>query len=108
MIPAAKIFAIQLAKFSEGEALWAPEPPEGDVPIELGDVGWITGDGQFTRMFNATVPDGHRLNDCGIPPDYKPLVVDTKMRRVLKPHRAAIPFLSEGMHQANREGHLGA
>ncbi len=62
---AARIYAEELAKFKFGHALWWPEPtkdPNGcDHDIEIGDVGYIDGDGAFHVLFNVTHDTDHPL-----------------------------------------------
>ncbi|KAI9063866.1 hypothetical protein FKP32DRAFT_1592106 [Trametes sanguinea] len=56
-----------------GYPLWEPEPSEGGEVL-IGDIGYIL-DGGFYRLFNATLPREHPVNQrCRVPDDYEPFV----------------------------------
>ena len=53
-------FRAQLGKkySAFGHALWEPDPGEGFLPVEVGDVGFIR-QGKFHRLFSALLPADH-------------------------------------------------
>ncbi len=69
------IFREQLAiKYpSYGHALWQPSPWDPDMPVQVGDVGFIRS-GKFHRLFNALLPADHSSHELGVPEYYEPLV----------------------------------
>lgn len=83
--------AEELVKFKFGHALWWPEhtkDPNGrDHDIEIGDVGYIDGDGAFHVLFNvihdadhALSAPGHALNSVFSPLRYDSSSIETKER----------------------------
>jgi hypothetical protein len=47
----------QLTSLYHGLALWKPNPVEGIYDqVSIGDVGYISSEGIFIRMFNVTLP----------------------------------------------------
>lgn len=69
------IFREQLAiKYPEfGHALWEPSPRRSDMPVEVGDVGFIRR-GKFYRLFNALLPADDPSQEFGVPDNHEPLV----------------------------------
>ena len=58
-----KIYREQLTSLYHGLALWKPNPVEGIYDqVSIGDVGYISSEGIFIRMFNVTLPWNDRLN----------------------------------------------
>lgn len=87
---AARIYAEELAKFNFGHALWWPEhtkDPNGrEHDIEIGDVGYVDGDGAFHVLFNVThdidhpLSAGHFLDGVFEPLEYDSDSVETTER----------------------------
>ena len=72
-----KVFREQLSSLYHGIALWRPSPVE-DIynQVSIGDVGYISSEGSFIRMFNVTIPWDHPLNRrLGEPERYDALPV---------------------------------
>jgi hypothetical protein len=57
------IYREQLTSLYHGLALWKPNPVE-DIydQVSIGDVGYISSEGIFIRMFNVTLPWDDRSN----------------------------------------------
>ena len=57
------IYREQLTSLYHGLALWKPNPVE-DIynQVSIGDVGYISSEGIFIRMFNVTLPWNDRSN----------------------------------------------
>lgn len=69
------IFAHELQHYQCGRPMYFPEPSEEGVIAQLGDVGYMQ-DGQFFRLFNATLPQDHPSNvTLGVPEDFTPLQI---------------------------------
>lgn len=66
------IFREQLSiKYSSyGHALWEPSPPKPNIPIKVGDVGFIR-TGRFHRLFNALLSAEDQPN---VPEHYEQLI----------------------------------
>ncbi|EED78985.1 predicted protein [Postia placenta Mad-698-R] len=72
MTSAQAVYFEQLSKLKYGYPLWDPEPQNGSVELQIGDVG-IVFHGVFSRIFNAMRPEGDPLNVDGVPEGYLPL-----------------------------------
>ena len=71
------IYREQLTSLYHGLALWKPNPVE-DVynQVSIGDVGYISPEGIFIRMFNLTLPSNDQSNRTLAEPDpYDPLTL---------------------------------
>ena len=56
-----------------GDALYHPEPAVGEMPVEIGDVGY-TKQGAFSRLFNVCQSSDHPINArWGVPELFQPL-----------------------------------
>ncbi|KAH9066184.1 hypothetical protein EDB87DRAFT_1589448 [Lactarius vividus] len=56
-----------------GCALWEPDPGEQNLPVRIGDVGFIR-EGRFHRVFNALLPANDPSHETfGVPTDHEPL-----------------------------------
>ena len=66
-----------------GYPLWEPECRPA---VSIADVGYIR-NGRFCRLFNASLSEGHPLNEFGVPEGYEPLSVDERamVERTLPP-----------------------
>lgn len=78
-----------------GHALWEPDP--GEYPsVEVGDVGFVR-EGQFHRLFNVLLPEGHVSHErFGVPEGHEqlqPVVAHHINRGVLTPNT----FYSSGV-----------
>ena len=71
-MPAAHdIYANQLRAYRRGYALHHPEPPEGDIPVQIGDVGY-TKQGAFCRLFNVCRPASDPTHEeLGVPEGFQ-------------------------------------
>jgi hypothetical protein len=69
------IFREQLAiKYpSYGHALWGPSPRDPNIPVQVGDVGFVRR-GKFHRLFNALLPADDPSHQRGVPEYHEPLV----------------------------------
>jgi len=57
------VYREQLTSLYHGLALWKPNPVEGIYDhISIGDVGYISSEGIFIRMFNVTLPWNSQSN----------------------------------------------
>ncbi|KAG6887733.1 hypothetical protein C0995_013288 [Termitomyces sp. Mi166 len=76
-MPAAHdIYFRQLALLHRGYPLYYPDPPVGDSPVEIGDVGFIRG-GSFIRLFNASKPPNDPVQRYGVPEGFERLELGT-------------------------------
>lgn len=107
MVAAAAIIAQQLATYGDGDALWVPEPTD-EFDVQLGDVGFITGDGAFNRLFNVMNPEDDPLNADGVPADFETLNINPRLLNVRPGHRAAVPLTSQSVTYKSMAGNLGA
>jgi hypothetical protein len=76
------IYREQLTSLYHGLALWNPNPVE-DIynQVSIGDVGYISSEGVFIRMFNLTLPWNDRSNRRLAEPDpYDPLTLASIIR----------------------------
>ncbi|KAI0351924.1 hypothetical protein OH77DRAFT_1486696 [Trametes cingulata] len=73
METACKVYTKLMFQRGHGYPLWEPEPNEAGELL-IGDVGYIL-DGGFYRLFNATLPADHPVNQrCGVPDSYEPFL----------------------------------
>ena len=61
-----------LASAAQGTALWEPSTSSSQIAPSIGDVGYLRF-GAFIRLFNTTLPPGHKDNENGEPANYVPL-----------------------------------
>ncbi|KAG6909114.1 hypothetical protein DXG01_001988 [Tephrocybe rancida] len=66
------VYAEQLSAAHYGHPLYHPDPPVGESPVEIGDVGFIR-DGSFFRLFSATKPYNDAVQVYGVPDGFEPL-----------------------------------
>jgi hypothetical protein len=73
-MPAAHdIYNEELRALRRGDALYHPEPAVGEMPVEIGDVGY-TAQGGFCRLFNVCRPADDPINEqWGVPEGFQPL-----------------------------------
>ena len=71
------IYREQLTSLYHGLALWKPNPVENIYnQVSIGDVGYISSEGIFIRMFNVTLPWNDRSNTrLAQPEPYDPLTL---------------------------------
>ena len=77
------VYAQQLFRLGFGYPLWDPEPARGEVFV--GDVGFVSSDGSFHRIFNATQPSSDPNNRFGVPDGYKPFTLTSEFSNNRKP-----------------------
>jgi hypothetical protein len=82
-----------------GHALWDASPDIPDIPVEIGDVGFIRM-GKFHRLFNALLPADDASQDLGVPEHYEQLQVDPKLkdRHISKSFLSCDHYTSAGVH----------
>ena len=97
MIPLANVYVDELSRYGQGIPLWCPEPPDGHLGVEIGDVGYIDEDGQFHRLFNATVEAEHPLNAGVVPQDFERLIIPPQCIAVKPNYFRAGPITSKGV-----------
>ena len=77
----AAVYAETLARYKYGHPLWWPEPTRKLLgkpwEVEIGDVGYVDGDGEFRSLFNVTCDPSHARNAGGTPTSFAPLAFDT-------------------------------
>ena len=71
------IYRQQLTSLYHGLALWKPNPVEAIYDrVSIGDVGYISSEGIFIRMFNVTLPSNSQSNRrLAEPEPYDPLTL---------------------------------
>ena len=71
------IYRQQLTSLYHGLALWKPNPVEAIYDrVSIGDVGYISPEGVFIRIFNVTLPSDSQSNRrLAKPDDYHPLTL---------------------------------
>jgi hypothetical protein len=74
--PPLHVYREQLSPLFNGLALWQPDPEDVYDHVSIGDVGYISDNGAFIRMFNVTLPWDHPLNrTLGKPDQYDRLIL---------------------------------
>ena len=74
--PPFHVYREQLSPLFNGLALWQPDPAGVYDHVSIGDVGYISDNGAFIRMFNVTLPWDHPSNrTLGKPDQYDPLIL---------------------------------
>ena len=76
------IYREQLTSLYRGLALWKPSPVKNIYnQVSIGDVGYISSEGIFIRMFNVTLPWNDRSNRrLAEPQPYDPLTLASIVR----------------------------
>ena len=82
-LTAPDVYAQQLFRLGYGYPLWDPEPARGEVFV--GDVGFVSSDGSFHRVFNATLGDADPNNRFGVPEGYKPFTLTSEFSNNKRP-----------------------
>ncbi|KAF8525332.1 hypothetical protein JB92DRAFT_1322811 [Gautieria morchelliformis] len=80
-----QLYQQALTSAGHGTPLWEPSSTTSQTALRIGDVGYLRF-GTFVRLFNVTLPSGHRENENGEPENYVPLVVHPT-----EWHRTVIP-----------------
>jgi hypothetical protein len=88
---------------NHGYALWNPDPWRPDIPVQVGDVGYLR-EGKFYRLFNAFL-DADDASQCfGVPANYTPLTL--RPRPILSGGvERQMYFYSRHVVKASRERH---
>jgi len=74
--PPFHVYQEQLSPLFNGLALWQPDPGGVYDHVSIGDVGYISDNGAFIRMFNVALPWNHPSNKrLGEPDQYDPLIL---------------------------------
>ena len=100
------IYREQLTSLYHGLALWKPNPVE-DIynQVTIGDVGYISSEGIFIRMFNVTLPRDDRLNRrLAEPEPYDPLTLASITREIFGP----IDYYSRHVSRKENAGNIQA
>ena len=81
------IYRDQLTSLYHGLALWDPNPVEDIYDhVSIGDVGYVSSEGAFIRMFNVTLPWNSQSNRrLAEPEPYDPLTLASISRRNFGP-----------------------
>ena len=71
-----EIYARNLLPLRHGYPLWRPKPqhpsPEYNITgVQVGDVGFITRDGEFEFLFNICLPKDHIFQHYGVPDNFE-------------------------------------
>ncbi|KAF7789119.1 hypothetical protein EIP86_000054 [Pleurotus ostreatoroseus] len=93
---AAQLYAQELGVLAHGHPMWCPEPM-GPYEVRVGDVGFIDEDGQFHRLFNATVGGEHPYNQHGVPEGFQPLGIQPHLINIRPNHLPQGPISSSSV-----------
>lgn len=99
------VYAEQLVQRGRGFPLWHPEPMDAGGVL-IGDVGFLY-EGQFHRVFNATLPADDPINSGGVPDGYEPFELKENL---FQRREAAIPQgvqCSRGVTSTHASAQLG-
>ncbi|KLO18859.1 hypothetical protein SCHPADRAFT_103211 [Schizopora paradoxa] len=72
MNPEVEVYVKELSKLRYGYPLYDPDPAESYDRVRIGDVGYVTDYGCFLRLFNVFYPEGHPINNLGVPDGFMP------------------------------------
>jgi hypothetical protein len=107
---AAAVYAESLARYNHGHPLWWPEPTKtlgGKVrEVEIGDVGYVDGDGAFIALFNVTYEASHERNAGVAPPSFRPLAFDRNSVIVKEHFFTTCPLFSASVKSQEINTHL--
>ncbi|KAF7796003.1 hypothetical protein EIP86_007172 [Pleurotus ostreatoroseus] len=104
---AADVYAQELGIKNYGRPLWCPEPADG-YEVRIGDVGFVDEDGQFHRLFNATVGPDHPYNQHGVPNDFFPLSFLPQLLNIRRDHLQPGPISSNSVNSYHIGGSVSA
>ncbi|KLO18857.1 hypothetical protein SCHPADRAFT_819107 [Schizopora paradoxa] len=65
--PEAEVYVKELRKLRYGFPLYDPDPAQSYDRVRIGDVGHVTDNGCFLRLFNVFYPEGDPINALGVP-----------------------------------------
>lgn len=101
-----KICRQQLTSLYHGVALWKPNPVEGVYSqISIGDVGYISSEGVFIRMFNVTLPWNDQLNRIfGEPDPYDTLTLSS----IIRENFSKVDYYSRYVSREENSGNMQA
>ncbi|KLO09886.1 hypothetical protein SCHPADRAFT_833389 [Schizopora paradoxa] len=71
--PEVDVYVKELSKLKYGYPLYDPDPAGSYDRVRIGDVGYVTHYGCFLRLFNVFFPEGHPINNYGVPEGFRPL-----------------------------------
>ncbi|KAF7796004.1 hypothetical protein EIP86_007173 [Pleurotus ostreatoroseus] len=104
---AADVYAQELGIKNYGLPLWFPEPVDGHGEVRIGDVGFIH-EGQFHRLFNATVGQDHPYNRHGVPTDFSPLNFQPQLLNIRHDYLEPGPISSKSVKSYHIGGSASA
>ncbi|KAF7789117.1 hypothetical protein EIP86_000052 [Pleurotus ostreatoroseus] len=93
---AAQVYAQELEVLNLGHPMWYPEPAD-QYEVRIGDVGFFDEDGQFHRLFNATVGENHPYNQNGVPEGFHPVSVEKSLIQIRRNHLPSGPISSRSV-----------
>lgn len=85
--------------------MWDPDPQK-DLPIEIGDVGFLGENGTFIRLFNIIEPSDAR-NTYGTPEDFEPLRLDHRLTLTRENAMDPGSICSKNVTETRAEADLG-
>jgi hypothetical protein len=100
------IYREQLTSLYHGLALWKPNPAE-DIynQVSIGDVGYISSEGIFIRMFNVTLLWDDRSNRRLAEPDpYDPLTLAS----ITRENFGKVDYYSRHVSREENSGNIQA
>ena len=100
------IYREQLTSLYHGLALWKPNPAE-DIydQVSIGDVGYVSSEGIFIRMFNVTLPwDNQSNRRLAEPEPYDPLTLASITRENFGP----VDYYSRQVSRKENAGNIQA
>ncbi|KAN0106961.1 hypothetical protein V8E52_010629 [Russula decolorans] len=100
------IYREKLTSLYHGLALWKPNPVE-DIynQVSIGDVGYISSEGIFIRMFNVTLPWDDRSNRrLAEPEPYDPLTLAS----IVRENFGQVDYYSRHVSRGENSGNIQA
>jgi hypothetical protein len=100
------IYREQLTSLYHGLALWKPNPAE-DIynQVSIGDVGYISSEGIFIRVFNVTLPWDDRSNRrLAEPEPYDPLTLAS----ITRENFGKVDYYSRHVSREENSGNIQA
>ena len=101
-----KIYREQLTSLYHGLALWKPNPVDNIYDqVSIGDVGYISSEGIFVRMFNVTLPwDDQSNRRLAEPEPYDPLT----LARIIRENFSKVDYYSRHVKREENAGNIEA
>ncbi|RDX53634.1 hypothetical protein OH76DRAFT_1320612, partial [Lentinus brumalis] len=96
-------FAAQMYHHGHGYPLWAPDPCQGAVEVEIGAVGYIAG-GEFITLFNTLRGPGDGQPRGNAPANHVALDVGQRTRHDVKETITSPLLLGRGLRRVQNDG----